>query len=219
MTIRRQHTPFDRLSPEDLAAWREIPTAVASDCQNRGMAMAGAIQALKPGWRLCGQARTVIPTPGDNACIHWLCSIADPGEVVVVAAGGLEDVAMLGEMVARQSLHRGLAGIVVDGAVRDTAMLLALDLPIFCRGKAVRGPHKEFGGFIDAPAAAGGVAVHSGDLILGDEDGVAVVPLGQIRAVLAAARTHLAREEQWVAALDRGERLVEIFGVAAPEPP
>ncbi|MEO0034739.1 MAG: hypothetical protein RLZZ501_762 [Pseudomonadota bacterium] len=217
MTIRYLEAAFRRLDAETLAAWREIPTAVASDCLNRNMAMAGAIQALKPGWRLCGQARTVLPAPGDNACVHWLCSTANPGEVVVVAAGGLEDVAMLGEMVTRQSQLRNLGGIVVDGAVRDSAAVVALDLPVFCRGRTARGPHKNFGGYIDAPAAVGGVAVQPGDLILGDEDGVVVVPLAWTEAVLAAARHHLTKEERWVAALERGERLVELFEVGPAE--
>lgn len=217
MGIRINAAPFRRLSPAELEAWRGIPAAVASDCLNRGQAMAGAIQALKPGWRLCGQARTVVPTPGDNACVHWLCSHAEPGEVVVIAAGGLENVAMMGEMVARQSMIRGLGGIVVDGAVRDTGALLEFDLPVFCRGRAPRGPHKEFGGYVDLPAAAGGVAVRPGDIVLGDEDGVTVVPLDRAEAVLKAARAHLAKEVGWVSALESGCTLVDIFGVAAPE--
>jgi len=217
MGIRITNAPFRRLDEGELAAWRSIPAAVASDCLNRGHAMAGAIQALKPGWKVCGQARTVVPTPGDNACVHWLCSNARPGEVVVIAAGGLEDVAMMGEMVARQSMIRGLGGIVVDGAVRDTGALLDFDLPVFCRGKAARGPHKEFGGYVDLPAAAGGVSVRPGDLILGDEDGVVVVPLERLDAVLKAARAHLTKEVGWVAALESGRTLVDVFGVAAPE--
>lgn len=217
MGIRINAAPFKRLSPAELEAWRGIPAAVASDCLNRGQAMAGAIQALKPGWRICGQARTVVPTPGDNACVHWLCSNAEPGEVVVIAAGGLEDVAMMGEMVARQSMIRGLGGIVVDGAVRDSGALLEFDFPVFCRGRAPRGPHKEFGGYVDMPAAAGGVAVRPGDIVLGDEDGVTIVPLDRAEAVLEAARAHLAKEVSWVSALEAGRTLVDIFAVAAPE--
>lgn len=217
MGIRFCEAPFRRLTEAELVPWRRVPAAVASDCQNRNMAMSGRIQALKPGWRICGQARTVAATPGDNACVHWLCSTAQPGEVVVVAACGLVEVSMLGEMVTRQSLLRGLGGIVVDGAVRDTAAILDLDFPVFAAGRAPRGPHKEFGGYIDLPAAVGGVAVRPGDLILGDEDGVAVVPLEKIEVVLELAHRHLEKEERWVKALEEGRTLVEIFGVAPPE--
>lgn len=217
MGIRFCEAPFRRLSDVELEAWRQIPTAVASDCQNRNMALSGRIQALKPGWRICGQARTVAATPGDNACVHWLCSTALPGEVVVVAAGGLTDVAMLGEMVTRQCRIRQLGGIVVDGAVRDSAAILELDFPVFSAGRAPRGPHKEFGGYVDLPVAVGGVAVRAGDLILGDEDGVAVVPLEKTAIVLELAHSHLDKEIGWVTALNEGRTLVDIFGVAQPE--
>lgn len=217
MGIRFCQAPFRRMSEAELEAWRAIPAAVASDCQNRSMGVSGRIQALKNGWRLCGQARTVAATPGDNACVHWLCSTAQPGEVVVVSAGGLIDVSMLGEMVVRQSRIRRLGGIVVDGAVRDTAAIMELDFPVFSAGRAPRGPHKEFGGYIDLPVALGGVAVRPGDLILGDEDGVAVVPLEKVEIVLELARRHLLKEEGWVKAMAEGHTLVEIFGVAPPE--
>lgn len=217
MGIRFCQAPFRRLSEEQLAPWRDIPTAVASDCQNRSMGLSGRIQALRRGWRLCGQARTVAPAPGDNACVHWLCSTAQPGEVVVVGAGGLVEVSMLGEMVVRQSRLRHLGGIVVDGAVRDTAAILDLDFPVFSAGHAPRGPHKEFGGYVDLPVAVGGVAVRPGDLVLGDEDGVAVVPLDKVEVVLDLARRHLEKEESWVKALEQGRTLVDIFGVAPPE--
>lgn len=217
MGIRINQTQFRRLDDDELSAWRDIPAAVASDCLNRGQAMAGAIQALRPGWRICGQARTVVPSPGDNSCVHWLCSNARPGEVVVVAAGGLCDVAMMGEMVVRQSVLRQLGGIVVDGAVRDCGAVADFGFPVFCRGRAPRGPHKEFGGYVDLPASVGGVAVRPGDLILGDEDGVTVVPLERAEAVQAAARRHMEKEAGWIAAMETGATLVDVFGVAAPE--
>lgn len=217
MGIRFCKAPFRRMSETEIESWRQIPAAVASDCQNRSMGLSGRIQALKPGWRICGQARTVAATPGDNACVHWLCSTAAPGEVVVVGAGGLVEVSMLGEMVVRQSRLRRLGGIVVDGATRDTAAILELDFPVFSAGRAPRGPHKEFGGYIDLPVAVGGVAVRPGDLILGDEDGVSVVPLEKVEIVLDLARRHLLKEEGWVTAMEAGKTLVEIFGVAQPE--
>lgn len=217
MAVQLRRTRFRALSGNELAAWREIPAAVASDVQNRSHSLAGGIQALKPEWRLCGQARTVAPTPGDNACVHLACSIARPGEVVVVAAQGNTDVAMLGEMIARQAVLRGLGGLVVDGAVRDVAALRSFALPVFARGAVPRGPHKDYGGMVDTPVAVGGVAVRPGDLILGDEDGVVVVPLDRVDALLPLARAHLDKEQGWVKALESGRTLVEVFGVAAPD--
>ncbi len=217
MAVQQRRTQFRTLSPAELDAWREIPSAVASDVQNRGMSMGGGIQALKPEWRLCGQARTVAPTPGDNACVHLACSIALPGEVVVVAAGGNRDVAMMGEMITRQAVLRRLGGLVVDGAVRDLAAIRAFDMPVFACGAVPRGPHKEYGGVLDTPVSVGGVAVRPGDLILGDDDGVTVVPLDRLDALLPLARAHMAKEQAWVEALESGRTLMQVFGVAEPE--
>jgi regulator of RNase E activity RraA len=217
MTVQLRRTQFRVLTGAELDAWRAIPAAVASDVQNRAMSMAGGIQALRPEWRICGQARTVAPTPGDNACVHLACSIALPGEVVVVAAGGNTDVAMLGEMIARQSILRRLGGLVVDGAVRDVGAIRSFDLPVFARGAVPRGPHKEYGGVVDVPVSMGGVAVRPGDLILGDDDGVTVVPLDRIDDLLPLAKAHMTKETAWVKALESGRTLVEVFGVAAPE--
>ena len=217
MTVQQKQCVFPRIDPELLAAWRNIPAAVASDVQNRAMSLGGAVQALRPGWRICGQARTVAPTPGDNSGVHLAVSIAAPGEVVVVAAQGDIDVAMLGEMVVRQAILHQLGGLVVDGAVRDLEAILSFDLPVFARGSVPRGPHKDFGGVVDAPVALAGVAVAPGDLILGDADGVVVVPLAQAEALLERARAHLAREDDWVRALESGQTLVDVFAVPAPE--
>ncbi|MGC2854639.1 RraA family protein [Novispirillum sp. DQ9] len=217
MAVQLRRTQFRTLSEAELAAWRDIPAAVASDVQNRSHSLTGGIQALRPEWRICGQARTVAPTPGDNACVHLACSIARPGEVVVVAANGDTSVAMLGEMITRQAVLRNLGGLVVDGAVRDVGAIRSFAMPVFARCAVPRGPHKDYGGIVDTPVSLGGVAVRPGDLILGDDDGVVVVPLDRAEALLPLAQAHMAKEQAWVEALESGRTLVEVFGVAEPE--
>ncbi len=217
MAVQIARTNFHRLTADELAAWKKVPAAIASDAQNRSMSLSGEIKALKSGWKICGQARTVEPTPGDNACVHVLCSTMQPGDVIVVAAAGREDVAMAGEMVTRQCMIRKGAGIVVDGAVRDCEVLLGLNMPVFCRSVTPRGPVKEFGGFIDIPVGIGCMSISPGDIILGDDDGVAVVPLVRAAAVLLRCQEQMRTEQSWVKSMEAGKTIAELFNVRQPE--
>jgi regulator of RNase E activity RraA len=124
---------------------------------------------------------------------------------------------MAGELVARQCLKRGGAGLVIDGAMRDGEALLGLDLPMFCHGLVPRGPVKEFGGFIDVPVGFGGVAISPGDLLIGDADGVTVVPLALAAATLQRCREQLSLEDARVAAIANGELIADLFRVQQPE--
>lgn len=212
-TMRIRQCDFSRLAPRVLERWATVPTSVASDALNRGQSMAARIKPLAPGLRICGQARTVTPMPGDNSMVLHAASIAGPGEVVVVAGGGLDDVAMAGEWVVRACRHRGLAGLVIDGSVRDVAVLRTLGFPVFAAGAVPRGPHKTFGGWMDAPAAVAGVAVHPGDLVLGDDDGVVVVPLDAAEQTLLTAEAMRRREVEFSSRLERGETLADLVGL------
>jgi len=213
MAFTRRDTDFQPLSRVQLAAWAELPTALVSDVLNRGQTMGAAVKPLKPGMRLCGQARTVMPMVGDNSMVHTGCSLARPGEVMVVASRGHLDTAMFGGVIGKFAALRGLGGLVTDGAVRDVAELRALDLPIFAAGATPAGPHKNFGGTLDGPAAVGGIPVSPGDLVLGDDDGVVVVPLGRLDESLEACCAQLGREAEWMQAIAEGRTLVEIFSL------
>lgn len=216
MAVKIAEATFRRLTTEERSAWDVVPAAVASDALNRGMTLPGAIQSLHRGRRLFGQARTVCPSPGDNACVLLLSGWMQPGEVMVVAGSG-PDVAMAGEMVVRQCRKRGAGGIVVDGAMRDGDMLRQLDFPVYCRGLVPRGPVKEFGGFIDVPVGIGGIAISPGDLLIGDDDGITVVPLAQADATLRRSQENLELEESRIAAIERGELIADLFRVTVAQ--
>lgn len=194
-----------------------MPTATVSDQLNRSQTMTARIKSVVPGRRFCGQARTVQTMVGDGAIIHVAASYADAGQVLVIDAGGVEDTAVWGGILAMEAIKRGIAAVVIDGAVRDLEDISNLGLPVFARAVVPRGPHKGFGGTMDGLIAAGGVAVRPGDLVLGDEDGVAVVPLELVDSTLAATKAHLEREKQWIAAMNRGELTVKILGIPDPE--
>lgn len=213
MAMQRYLVDYPRLSADTLARWAIVPSSVASDALNRCQSMDSRIKPMVPGMRLCGQARTVVSMPGDNSMVHHAVSLAEPGEIVVVAGGGLDDVALAGEWVVRCTKRRNLGGLVVDGSVRDLHEIRSLGVPVFAKGAVSRGPHKNFGGKMDVTASVGNVPVNPGDVILGDEDGVVVVPLRFADEALKQSLALLERERQWTARIEAGDTLVDVLGV------
>lgn len=213
MPVYRHDIEIPRLSAEALEAWRDVPAAVASDAQNRFMAMAAAISPLDRSMRLLGQARTVKCMACDNSALHAAIGIVEPGDVLVVDAQGYVDGAIFGGLLARSASDRGIGGLIIDGAVRDIDEIVAFGLNCYARGVTPGGPHKGHGGVIDGPVACGGVAVAPGDLIVGDADGVTVVPFADIGKVLEGAKAILAKEEKALATLAEGGTLAAVYGV------
>lgn len=203
---------FRRLDDDALAAWRGIPAAVASDCMNRTQVMRASVKPLSPAMTLAGQARTVTTMVGDCSSVCELIAMARPGEVLVVDAGGVEDVAVWGGMMTEEAHYRKLGGAVVWGAVRDVQDIRALGFNMFCHAVVPRGPHQGFGGTIDGAIAAGGVSIRSGDIVLGDADGVTVVPLERADDVLARAQAHVAKERVWIEKIRAGRPIHEVYG-------
>jgi len=217
MSIRRYTADFEPIAPELLAAWREIPTAVIGDCLNRERCMAAAVKPISWGMRFAAQARTVITMAGDSSPIHAALPFVQPGQMLAVDAAGVTEVAVWGGIMTAAARQRGVAAVVIDGAIRDVAEIRATGLPLYCRAVTPRGPHKGNGGTVDAPAAVGGVAVLPGDLVVGDDDGVVVVPLSSHTEVFAAARQRLAREREWLLGIAAGSTTVELLGLAEAE--
>jgi len=216
MALQRHEATFRRLAADELDAWRKIPPAVASDCMNRSQVMHARIKPVVTGQPLCGQARTVQAMAGDCLPICEAIALAEPGDILVVDAGGVEDTAVWGGVMTFEATLRKIGGAVIDGAVRDIAEIRASGLPMFCRAAVPRGPHHGFGGIVDGTVSVAGAAVSPGDIVLANDDGVVVVPLRQSAAVLQAAQAHLAKEDGWIAGLRAGKTIKELFGF--PEP-
>lgn len=217
MPLYHRNAPFKRLGAADLAAWVEIPPAIASDCMNRSQAMAARIKPVAPGTRLTGQARTVTCMVGDNSAIHAAIRLIAPGDVLVISGGGYEDTALWGGLLTQAALSRGAAGVVVDGAVRDVAELRENRFPCFTAAIVPAGPHKGFGGTIDGVIACGGCTVAPGDIVLGDDDGVAVVPLARAEELLADCQAKLAQEARALEMLQQGTLLADQMAIPQPE--
>ncbi len=212
MAMQRYIVDYPRLTGDALEKWRAVPSSVAFDAMDRCQSMSASIKPMVPGMRLCGQARTVVPLPGDNSTVHHAVSLAEPGDVVVVAGGGLDDVALAGEWVVRGCKRRALGGLVIDGAVRDLREIRGLGVPVFARGAVPRGPHKNVGGRMDVAASVGNVPVNPGDIILGDEHGVVVVPLEIADETLEASLKRLERERQRPPQIEPRKTLLEVCG-------
>lgn len=171
---------------------------------------------VRPGMTLCAQARTVKTMVADNGPIHAAMDVLEVGDALAIDAGGYDDQAVFGGLLAQRAIHVGCAGVVVDGAVRDAAELREFGLPVFSHAIVPSGPHKGFGGEIDGEIACSGCVIRPGDLLLGDDDGVVVVPLARADALLAKAEAKLASEADIVKRMKAGERLSDLSGVPAP---
>ncbi len=164
-----------------------------------------------PSARVVGRAFTVRGAPGDNLALHHAVSSAAPGEVIVLTVGGEQQGAHCGEIVAIAARERGIAGIVLDGAIRDRAEIAALRFPVFFRGASPRGPGKNGPGALGVPVELDGVPIHPGDLVCADADGVAIVAGADVDDVTAAVAALEQREAGIVADLRHGKSTVDIF--------
>ena len=200
----------------------ETPTI--SDLMNRLYTMSPLIRNLTdPKLRIIGPACTVKVYPGDNLMVHKCLDIAQPGDVVVVDAANSGNTAVLGDLISTKARHRGIAGFVVDGMIRDLPAIRALaNFPVFARGVTPIGPLHRGPGEINYPVSAGGIVVHPGDIIVGDLNGVVVVPRGIAEELILRLEGREAAEANYTAAVARGQfsndwvdQILEANGVCA----
>ncbi|MBM9594699.1 RraA family protein [Roseitranquillus sediminis] len=177
-----------RPSPEMVAQFADLPVANISDVMARLEAGGPRIRPMHSGGVLCGPAFTVKTRPGDNLLIHHALDVASPGDVIVVDGGGDLTNSLMGEMMLAYAEKRGLGGVVLNGAIRDHGYVRSHAFPVFAAGVTHRGPYKHGPGEINVPIALDGMSVAPGDIIVGDDDGVVCVPLGEAPAVYAAAK-------------------------------
>jgi 4-hydroxy-4-methyl-2-oxoglutarate aldolase len=173
------------------------------------------IHAVWHGAVLCGPAFTVRCAGRDNLPIHLSLAQITPGDVLVVDAQG-HIGGYWGKILTVAAQERGVAGLVIDGGVRDVRDLDELAFPVFARGLSVRGTVKRDAGALGAPITVGGVRIQPGDLVLGDADGVVSVPAAKVPDVLAAARERESKERAVIERLRRGELTADIYGLRRP---
>jgi 4-hydroxy-4-methyl-2-oxoglutarate aldolase len=172
-----------------------------------------SIRAAWPGARLCGAAMTVECPPADNLMLHHAVAAAPPGVVIVGKIGGYLAAGAWGEILTVAAQCRGVAGLAVDGAVRDIEAIRRRRFPIFSRGLAIGACTKERFGTLDHPILFGGVMVRPGDLIFGDGDGLMVIEQERLDAVIAAAAARLRKEESIIEQLQAGRSTLELLNL------
>ena len=155
---------------------------------------------------LCGAACTVRVFPGDNLMVHKALDVAQPGDVIVVDAGGDRSAnAVLGDRICAKAKVRKIAGFVIDGLVRDLPGIDQLGVPVFARATTTMGPSLRGPGEINYPVCCGGKVVHPGDVIVADSSGIVVIPNENAEEVLERAATRHAAEKEYLASLQAGE--------------
>ena len=187
-------------------AFRSLPVANVSDVMSRMSAGGPRLRPMHRGGGLSGPALTVKTRPGDNLMIHKAIMMAAPGDVIVVDAGGDLTNALIGEIMVTEAIAAGVAGFVIDGAIRDCGAIRAGAMPVYAAGVTHRGPYKDGPGEINVPIALDRMVVNPGDLILGDEDGVLCIPIDDAASILAEARKKHAAEERSLAEIRTGSR-------------
>ena len=192
-----------RLNPELLERYRGIATPNVADAMGRFNFMDPAI-VPRTGRSLCGIAVTVLCRPGDNLMVHKGLQVAEPGDIVVVATCGNTTSAVFGELMCHTAAAKGLGGIVVDGAIRDVAGIAALRFAAFSRTVSPGACDKDGPGEINVPIACGGTVVMPGDIVIGDDNGVAVVPRAAAPDVLVLVDDLIGRERSRIAEIERG---------------
>jgi regulator of RNase E activity RraA len=185
---------FPRIEPGLVERLARFGAAVLGDAMGRRNCVDDALQARWPGAALAGPAFTVWTREGDNLAVHEALEVTAPGAVLVIAGPGATTRALIGEMIGIKAAARGLAGFVIDGAARDIAELEALGVAVFSRGQTPAGPFKTGPYELLPTVAIGGVVVHPGDAVVGDRDGVVVVPRERAAEVLARAEEIAAGE-------------------------
>ena len=190
-------------------------SATVHEAMGRIGAMERYIKPLARGMKLCGPAFTVRAQAGDNVMILKAIHDAKPGDVIVVDCGRCGESGPFGELTATECKTKGLAGLVTTGSVRDSAEIIGMGFPVFSTGVSIVGTVKESIGLINHPISAGGVIVNPGDIILGDDDGIVVIPLEQAEAALAASDARVAKENGTLEKIRAGGSIFDIYGYEA----
>ena len=199
--IRRD---FERVSPDTVRAAAAYAASILADVAGRRGTMDGRIAPLAPAMRVCGPAFTVEVRAGDNLMIHAAMALARPGDVLVIDGKSDRSCALMGSIMLTACKALGLAGVVIDGSIRDTEELRDLGFAVWALGANPNGPTKNINGRINWPISCGGVAVRPGDLIAGDADGVVVIEREKAASLLPLAAQKVADERQRIADITGG---------------
>lgn len=191
-------------SLELVQAFAKLPVANVSDAMHRVTAAGPSLRPMHASGGMAGIALTVRCRPGDNLMLHKAIDMAQPGDVIVCDAGGDLTNSLMGELMLAYAVKRGVAGFVLNGAIRDLDAIRKVNLPIFAAGVTHRGPYKDGPGEINVAISLAGMVIEPGDVVIGDADGVLAVPLAGAEDILRKTQAKQAAETAQMAAIEAG---------------
>jgi 4-hydroxy-4-methyl-2-oxoglutarate aldolase len=187
-------------------------TATLHEAGGKIGALPSGIKPLAGSMRICGPAITVHSPPVDNIMLHEAILAAEPGDVLVCEVSGEYEAGYWGDIMTRAGKERQIQGLVIDGCVRDSREIIEMNFPVFSRGLCIRGTNKYGGGTINHPIKIGDVVVEPGDLVVGDQDGLVVLPRLEVNEIFARAQQREI-DEKWISEeLTKGKTTMEIYG-------
>jgi len=193
-----------RVGTDVVKKFRDIPTANISDCMSRMTGAGARLRPMHANGVLVGPAFTVKTRPGDNLMVHKALDMAISGDVVIVDAAGDLTNSIIGEIMASYAMSRGLAGIVINGAIRDSHAIRTSQFPVFAAGVTHRGPLRTGPGQIGCSIAIDGMVIEPGDLVVGDGDGIVCVPFAETDEVYQASSQKRKGEQKTLEAVLSG---------------
>ncbi len=202
-------TKIQRPDAKLVEAFKKHATATIHEASGRKGYIDCKIKGIAKGMRICGPAFTCQCAPGDNMMLHKALERAQPGDVIVATVGGAEEFGYFGDLMATSALARKVAGLAIEGCVRDSEEIIEAGFPIFSKGLCIRGTGKGTLGLINYPTVFGGISINPGDLIVGDDDGMVLVRLADCEEVLAKTEDRVSKEDAKAKTLASGVSSVE----------
>jgi 4-hydroxy-4-methyl-2-oxoglutarate aldolase len=206
-------TQGGEIAPEDVAVARTLAAASLYEANQKRGALDPAIRQMAPGLTVCGPAMTVRCQPGDNLTLHAAVAEARPGDVLVADVGDFADAGHWGEILTVAATSRQIAGLVINGGVRDVAALAVHAFPVFARAVSMKATTKLLRGLINTPIVCGGVDIQPGDLIVGDADGVVAIRHDEIGDVLRLAQERENAEAVMMERLRNGALTIDLLNL------
>jgi 4-hydroxy-4-methyl-2-oxoglutarate aldolase len=202
-----------RADPADISRLGAAGVATVHEAQGQTGLLRPCMRPIFPSARVAGSAVTVLCGAGDNLMIHASLAVVQPGDVLVVTTDGESTNGMFGDLLAESCRAHGVAGLVIDAGVRDTAEISALGFPVWAKAVSAQGTSKTIAGSVNVPVVCAGAPVAPGDVVIADADGVVIVPRAAAAAVVAAVEERLAKEARTRARLKAGELGLDIYGL------